>query len=216
MEDPLASVVRVSILGALPGGEVWSVNPCFFLLNEPTEVTSAESLAIATAVNAIVVPTGLRNVLSGITSFTGIRVEARARDGVLESQAEVTKAAPVNGGGALAHPYQTSWVTSLRSGYPGARGRGRLYWPATGIAMNASTLRADAAALTSALSGVKTYLTAIGAAVAVSAGPADLVVWSRTGNAFHKITSLRSGDILDTQRRRRDALAESYTETSYP
>jgi len=212
----MASVIRVGILGGLPGGEVWSVNPCFFLLSEPTEITSAEALTIATAINALVVPTGLRNLLSGITSFTGIRVEARDRTGALESQAEVVKAAPVNGGGAVAHPYQTSLVTSLRSGFPGGQGRGRLYWPATGIQLDAATLRADPAAATAALSGIKTYLGQIQAAIAVTAGPTNLTVWSRTGSAFHAVTSLRQGNVLDTQRRRRDALAESYSELAYP
>jgi hypothetical protein len=212
----MASVVRVSVLGSLPGGEVWSVNPCFALDLEPTEITSSEALAIANALKALVIPTGLRALMSTSTFFTGYRVEARSRTGVLESQAESTMAAPVAGSGGIPHPYQTSIVTSLRSGFPGAQGRGRLYWPATGVAMNGATLRVDATAATSALSGVKTHLTAIEGAVASVANGARLTVWSRTGTAFHTVTTIRQGDILDTQRRRRDALNESYSELSYP
>lgn len=212
----MASVVRTSILGTLPGGEVWSVNPCFFLLDEPADVSSSEALTIANAIRAIAVPTGLRAVMNTATAVTGVRVEARDRNGILEAQAEATLAIPTAGNGGSNHPYQTSTVTSLRTGFPGGQGRGRLYWPATGANIVSTTLRMEGTQLTSLLSAVKTYLTAIETAVAASAGPCDLAVWSRTGSAFHAVTTIRQGDILDTQRRRRDALAESYQELSIP
>lgn len=212
----MASVIRTSILGTMPGGEVWSVNPSFFLLDEPASITSAEALAIATAVDAITIPTALRAWMSTSTSFTGTRVEARDRNGLLEALGEHSRTTAVPGTGIASHPYQTSTVTSLRSGFPGAQGRGRLYWPATGFPIAVGTLRADATILGTGLTAVRTYLTAIQAAVAVSAGPCQLAVWSRTGTAFHAVTTLRQGDVLDTQRRRRDALAEAYTELTYP
>jgi hypothetical protein len=212
----VASVVKVSILGAMPGGEVWSVNPTFFLLDEPASVSATEALTIATAVDALTVPTGLRAWFNNATSITGCRVEARDRNGILEALGEHTRAAPVLGTGIASHPYQTSTVTSLRTAFPGGQGRGRLYWPATGFPITPSTLRADAAILAAGLAAVKTYLSDIEAAVAVSAGPADLAVWSRTGSAFHAVSSMRQGDVLDTQRRRRDTLTESYSELAYP
>jgi len=212
----MASVIRVSVLGAMPGGEVWSVNPCFFLLDEPASISQTEALTIATAVDALTIPTGLRAALSTGTTFTGTRVEARDRTGALEALAEHTRATPVAGNGTVSHPYQTSAVTSLRTAFPGAQGRGRLYWPATGIAVLSTTSRIDPGQLTSLLSGVKTYLAAIEAAVAVSAGPSPLAVWSRTGSAFHQVNEIRMGDVADTQRRRRDAVTESYSVLTYP
>src|SRR6187431_2736229 len=110
----MASVVRVSVMGTMPGGEVWSVNPCFSLELEPTEITSSEALTIANAIKAIAIPTGLRAIMSSVTQFTGFRVEARSRTGILEAQAEASLAAPVGGTGTNLHPYQTSSVTSLR------------------------------------------------------------------------------------------------------
>jgi hypothetical protein len=212
----MASVIRVSVLGTLPGGEVWSVNPCFFCLDEPASISGPEALAIATAVDAIVVPTGLRTLLNSTSAFTATRVEARDREGLLEALGEHSRPTPVVGSGTSNHPYQTSVVTSLRTAFPGGQGRGRLYWPGTGVTISGTTLRIDSTALSSALSGVKTYLTAIQAAVAVSAGPVNLAVWSRTGTAFHAVTSLRMGDVADTQRRRRDTLNEGYSELAYP
>lgn len=212
----MASVVRVSILGTMPGGEVWSVNPCFFLLDEPASVSTAEALAIATAVDAIAVPTGLRAIMNSATSVTGCRVEARDRNGLLEALGEHTRPTATIGTGTQSHPYQTSSVTSLRSGYPGGQGRGRLYWPATGATIVAGTLRMDPTVVGTALTGVRTFLTSIQAAVAVSAGPNNLAVWSRTGTAFHSVIAVKQGDVLDTQRRRRDALSEAFTELAYP
>lgn len=211
----MASVIRVSITGTLPGGEVWSVNPCFFPLDEPADITQPEVLAIATAVSALTVPTGVRQMFNSATAITGTRVEARSRTGVLEAQAEAPRASGGGGSGTATHPFQTSFVTSLRTQYPGAQGRGRLYWPATGILLDSTTLRVTSTVVASTLTGVKTFLTDIQSAVAVSAGPAPLTVWSRTGSAFHGVTSLRMGDVLDTQRRRRDALAEAYVEQAF-
>lgn len=212
----MASVVRVSIIGAMPGGEVWSVNPTFFLLGEPVEVTATECLAIATAVNALTIPTGIRALMNSQTTVTGTRVEARDRNGILEAQGEVTRATPAAGTGIAAHPYQTSSVTSLRSAFPGGRGRGRLYWPATGATLLATNLRIDPTVVGQAVAGVRTHLGAISGAVAASAGSNVLAVWSRAGTAFHTVVAIRQGDVADTQRRRRDALVETYNELPFP
>jgi hypothetical protein len=212
----MASFVRLSILGQMPGGEVWSVNPCFFLLDEPASVSAAEIALIATNADAVVVPTGLRAAMNTATLFTGIRAEARNREGVLEVQSEHTKTTVVPGTGSQSHPYQTSSVTSLRSDFPGASGRGRMYWPATGVPVSAVNLRIDPSFAGTMLTGVRTYLTALEAVVAAQAGPCNLSVYSRKGTAFHKIVRILQGDVLDTQRRRRDALAESYSTLTYP
>jgi len=212
----VASVIRVSILGTMPGGEVWSVNPCWFLNDEPASITQAEALAIATAVDGITVPTNVRAAMNADTKISGNRVEARDRAGLLEALGEHTRATAIPGTGTNPHPYQTSTVTSLRSAFPGGQGRGRLYWPATGAQVDGPTLRFTSTFTGSFLTGVRQYLTLIEAAVAASAGPCALSVWSRTGSAFHKVITIRQGDVADTQRRRRDTLSESYTELSYP
>jgi hypothetical protein len=45
---------------------------------------------------------------------------------------------------------------------------------------------------------------------------ANLTVWSRQYAQFRDISSLQVGNVLDTQRRRRDTLIEAYSSTSYP
>lgn len=210
------SVIRTSILGQMPGGEVWSVNPCWFCLDEPADITAAEALTIATAIDGIAPPPNLRVIMSTSTSITGCRVEARDRDGTLRALGEHVRTTPVPGTGLSPHGYQTSSVTSLRSAFPGGQGRGRLYWPATGVGLTAATLRMDSTTTGTTLTAIKQFLGSIQTAVAASAGPVSLSVWSRTGSAFHGVTSLRQGDVLDTQRRRRDTLVESYTELAWP
>lgn len=212
----MASYIKLSILGALPGGEVWSVNPTWFMLTEPAPVTAAQIAAIATAADNVIVPTALRALMSSTTTFTGIRAEARDRNGVLEVQSEHTKTTVIPGTGTAVHPYQTASVTSLRSNFPGASGRGRLYWPATGQALVTSNLRMAASDTGTVLTGVRTYLTGLEATITASVGAVNLSVYSRKGTAFHQIVRILQGDVLDTQRRRRDTLAESYSTLTYP
>lgn len=207
----MASLIRVSIQGALPGGEVWSVNPVF-APTVPLSVSTDECLAIATAIDAVAVPAGVTAVMNGTTTVTGCRVEARNVDGTLEAVAEHLKTTPVAGTGATSHPYQTSLVLSLRTADSTARGKGRLYWPATGAQISATTLRMATAAQQAFVDGLNTYLGGIRTAIRANAGltTATLVVWSRASSSTRVVLTLRAGDVLDTQRRRRDTLVESY------
>ena len=212
----MADLVKVSITGTLPGGEVWSINPVWRINDAPQTVTAGECQAIVTAVNAIVIPTGFRNMLNTSTAVTGCRVEARQVTGELEALAEGTRATAVTGQGPDDHPYQTSIVLSLRSPLAGASGRGRLYIPATGVATVNTTLRPSAVNVTSYLAGAKGYLQAIQTALTVTVPDSILAVWSRTLGTTLGVTRIQMGDVLDTQRRRRDAQIENYQELTYP
>jgi len=71
--------------------------------------------------------------------------------------------------------------------------------------------------ISNAVSGMKTYLTSLTAAIAPSLVNAPVLsVWSRTQAGTHPVTSLQAGDVLDVQRRRRDSLIETYTSLSFP
>jgi hypothetical protein len=64
---------------------------------------------------------------------------------------------------------------------------------------------------------VKTYLSSVNGAITATVPGGELVVWSRkSGVALFNVTSIQMGDVLDTQRRRRDTLIESYQSVSYP
>lgn len=213
----MAQLLRISILGIAPGGEEWSVNPVFRISGAGDIIASAEGAQIVTGINALTVPTTLRALMASSSSVAGVRVEARFLNGNLEGVFEGLRGSAVAGTGAAPHPPQCATVFSLRTQTPGASGRGRVYWPATGIAMSASTLRGDSAVLGGALTGFKTYMASIETAIeTVLAVPVSLDIWSRKNASSAPVDRIQVGDVVDTQRRRRDTLPEAYQEATYP
>jgi hypothetical protein len=101
-------------------------------------------------------------------------------------------------------------VFSLRTATAGGSGRGRLYWPATGIALSTTTMRVPAATVTAVLAAVESYLTSIKTAIDATLDGISLAVWSRTLESTANVTTIQMGDVVDTQRRRRDTLVETY------
>ena len=213
----MADLLRVSIIGAMPNGEEWSVNPVFAVGGDfGTPVSQTQAQTIATAIQAISAGNDLRGLMATSCNINSIRVEARSVDGSLETQAEANLTSPQAGsGGTNAHPFQTAMVFSLRTATPGATGRGRMYWPATGVALTVATLRPSSSVVSAALIGMETYLSAIEAAIEVTLTGVALSVWSRKLSALRTVTSLQAGDVLDVQRRRRDALIENYASVAY-
>lgn len=213
--------IRLRIEGTIPGGEVWSVNPVYALpAAAPNDIDYAGAQERATACSNVVVPTTLTDAMGGTanTKITSFSVEARTNDGTLQVSASALKTIPGTGS-TNAHPAQTAMVCSLRSNSPGGRGRGRLYWPAIGRSLDSATLRWPSGTQAAILAGFNTYLGGLQDALNIDEIPDltefKLSVWSRTGNAFHNITRLQLGDVPDTQRRRRDAMAENYTTSDY-
>lgn len=101
-------------------------------------------------------------------------------------------------------PPQLAVVCSLRTSLATRAGRGRMYWP--GPASDA---------LTSGKIGTTpqaVFVTA-GSALFSALGAASMipVLYSRTTTLVQVITSFDVGNVLDTQRRRRDQLVESRT-----
>jgi hypothetical protein len=213
----MARILRVSLFGAMPSGEEWSVNPVYNIGGDfGVDPTPAEMTTIANAIAALSVPAALLSTWSTSTSLVGARVEARDYDGTLSVLAEAVKGTASAGTGATPHPFQSAIVSSLRTVTPGASGRGRLYWPATGVALQATTLRVLNTQVANILAAVKTYLSSIETAIEVTLPGVSLVVWSRTKVTAYPVTSIQMGDVLDVQRRRRDVAIEGYSATTYP
>ena len=213
----MGQILRVSIKGDLPGGEVWSVNPCWEINGQlGAPVSPAQALTIATALGAVTVNSSLQACMAVGTRVLGYRVESRSLAGVLESQAEFTRPTPVNGNGGTVLPYNSAIVISLRTPGVGASSRGRLYWPATGIALQAADYRISAASAGGIATGAKTYLSAMEAAIKATLPEANLTVWSRKTANFHDVNAIQVGNVVDSQRRRRDALIEGYTAVVFP
>lgn len=207
-------ILRVSIKGTMPGGEAWSINPTYATgVSEfvPFEIMNE----LATDIAGLALGAGLQSVMSPTCAMIGARVELRDLDGTLQAVSEANRGSATIGTGTAPHPYQTSAVVSLRSEIAGGSGRGRVYWPATGCAMDANTLRMSAAVQTSFLNAMNAYLASIETVIDEDIPGSYLCVWSRTKGARYRVTRLTVGDVLDTQRRRRDALRETLAIAAY-
>jgi len=200
----------------MPSGEEWSVNPCWNISDFGVNTTPLQVQNVATALAASAVNGGFTGAWGVTTFLTGYRVEARSYAGVLENQAEATRATGVIGTGNAPHPYQTSIVISLRTSQVGASGRGRLYVPATGMQIGSANLRPTTATVQAFLTGAYITLGSMTTAIRATFAGANLAVWSRKLAVANNVTALQVGDILDVQRRRRDVLVEGYTNQVWP
>jgi len=213
------SYVRVSILGDSPGGEVWSVNPVFDPTGELGSTVDQTSLDTAcNAISNLTVPTALLNKMSNALRVTGARVEVRndANDALIGISID-NRTTPAVGSGTPLRPAQNAMVFSLRTNTPGASGRGRIYWPALGDAIG-SDLRYSSAIVTAALSDMRIYLNGMRSALA-AAFPTigfDLAVRSKTTHTTPHVNKIQLGNVLDTQRRRRDSMVEDYSTITFP
>jgi hypothetical protein len=212
----MADLIRLSVFGNMPGGEEWSINPVFTLADFGTPISPVQIAAIATACAAVTPPATLTELWNSVTNLAGVRAEARSQTGVLETQAEALRTTVVPGTGTSTHPYQTSACVSLRSAQVGASGRGRLYFPATGVPLTSTTLRMSTSVRDSVLGGAKTYLSGLTTAINATVTGSALIVWSRKTHGRYLVNRIQLGDVVDVQRRRRDALIESYGSLVYP
>lgn len=213
----MARYARVSLVGSLPGGEVWSVNPVYELLGDVV-VSPAQAAAAAAGVNGITLGASLLNGISTAGRLTGNRIEFRSASWELEQVGEATRSTPLSGVGTPTKTHQSAVCLSLRSNFPGASNRGRLYWPALNTGMDTTTLKITTAQRDALSTDAALMLRAIGQAIgtAVSGSDPFLAVYSPTRGSARSVASVWVGDTFDIQRRRRDGLVESYAIATYP
>lgn len=209
----------VSIQGSLPGGEVWSINPRFRGAFSPPVRDYEELLAWATAIGELnsntVLPAGVRQLLSSAAHVTQIRVAHIGTNGRTEQVAEYTLPTPAAGTGNATKPFQAALCFSLLTGRPGRRNRGRLFMPALAAVIGVSDLRITAQNRSTYLQGMVDLLTGIQGAV-TTGQEMVLAVFSQVQGAANLVTDIELGDLLDTQRRRRDSLTEQRSRLEYP
>lgn len=213
------SYVRVGILGATNGGEVWSINPVFDPTGEfPGSVNQIALDNAAKAIGLIDPGDTMLLGLSSAMSVTGCRLEVR--DDVTDDLIAISiqpRTTPRPGGSIPVMGPQNAMVFSLRTDTPGPSGRGRVYWPAAGITIG-TNFRLTAVGTAALATEFKVYSNQIRGALA-TAFPTigfDLAVRSKTTKTTPHVTKVQIGDIIDTQRRRRDALREAYGTATIP
>lgn len=209
----------VRILGSLPGGEVWSVNPKYGPGPSGLKTSYEDLLAWANGIVGLnsgsILTAGLRTLLSQAGAVTAIRCEYRSAAGTLVQAAEAVPVSPVVGTGSASKPFQTSLVSSLLTGRPGRSYRGRLFWPALGAAIGANDLRVSDANLQAHTAAISTFLEQV-ASIGEPENDAVLSVVSDTLSVVTPVTQISCGDVLDVQRRRRDSLIEGRVTVEYP
>lgn len=118
---------------------------------------------------------------------------------------------PVGASATASLPPQASIVASWETAVAGRHGKGRIYLPAPTTAV----LTADGGLLTSTVqTGVAAaaadYVAALNYSGIGADSYADMVVAGAPWLRYAKVSSVRIGNVIDTQRRRRNRLTETY------
>lgn len=202
---------RMVISGGMGSPEVerWSVTLNFTLdgggaVTSPTDLQTWANNAADFLDAADVEQASISAIMSTLVDADRVDIYAYGPTGGALAVAGADCA--MSGTGAVESPFQVAVCVSLLTDRPGASYRGRMYWPACGASVNsngtyseAPQLAPDFAELLVGLGNIDGTSTAI------------LGVYSPTANVVTPVTSVRVGNVLDTQRRRRDQVPESYT-----
>lgn len=215
----MSRYLRVSIQGGLPGDEVWSVNPVFAPLMPPFTADETKLAQVAQSIATLTIPPTLLSLLSSSATVASVRCEARSESFELETVGEYFRPTALAGSGTASKANQSAVTLSLRTAGVGARARGRLYWPALAATLSATTGRITSPSAANMAEAGSQYLQLIANAIGALITGVDTwgpVVYSRVGGSSRMVNAVWCGDVLDTQRRRRDTLPENYARNPYP
>lgn len=105
-----------------------------------------------------------------------------------------------------------TWTTDYQRG---PAHEGRIFLPLYGVGqVSGAAMTASQADINTALAQGKSLLTVL--ANGVTGGAGYPAVLSKINGADRSITGIKVGDVLDVQRRRKDALKETYTSSTWP
>lgn len=195
----------LTILGDAYGGtEIWQTGLRLIGTSEPT---TAEFEAINTAVATFLATTALR-FPSGFR-YIGLKWAPQTVDGRYPEGSDAVewlRPTPLAGNVSGGFP-QIAVVTSYRTARTrGYASNGRGYWPSVQV-VSATTGRFPVADGNAIASAAAAMVNAIG-----DSGAGTPAVMSAVGaGRTEPITGVRVGLVMDTQRRRRDGIAEEYT-----
>lgn len=220
------SYIKTIVLGGIGSTEVFSTGMAWrnfelFAASMTQEMIESLSRRLITNITSTSIPAALRNLLSTSGEIRGWRVEQHGEDEQLTNVGESFYASPITGLGSPSKTPQDSLVFSLRTSTPGARGRGRMYWPALSATLGADFKLSSPAPATAALAAA-TLADLVGDQINAEwaansfAVTTELAVRSTTDHTSRKVERIQVGDVLDTQRRRRDNLPETYVVQPYP
>lgn len=189
--------------GTAPGEE-WS----WTLHTEGTASTGDANATFAAALNAF-----YTGGFAALTTADVVTTQAStatinpATDGQ-ETRVESVLSLAGSGEGEML-PFQCATVCTLVTALANRHGRGRFYLPPLGaLVLDAGRIN------TASLTGLQAALTDL--FDALNTGGLQPVVRNRTGHISTPVVSARVGNVIDTQRRRRNQLIEVYASIPVP
>ncbi len=201
--------------GKLPGSEIWSVG----IRSAASSVTDPAALLQYatgghTAFLADLWTTGtlkFYNIPS--VTFDQCTVRHINTAGITTNQADYAPGPTAAGGTSQTAPNQACTVLSLDTARSGRSYRGRMFLPTLAPEWGAGTGKITSAMATALATGGATLVGDLNALTTTSpsTGPFACAIQSKTsGQPPAVITSVRVGNVVDTQRRRRDKEVETY------
>lgn len=204
--------------GKLPGGEDWSigVRSDGGVLESPvtlTETALAAANRFAEMRNALATGNAQLNPAPWAdgTTFEGVTARFVDVNGKTVSQTDVrpTTAMPASASAAYL-PNQCCVVVTLLTAAAGRSAKGRVYLPLLGNPILTDGRLGQAARVVSEFS--RFLSSTLSDWQALTGQTAERwVVASRTNGDINPITAVRVGNVIDTQRRRRSSLPETYS-----
>lgn len=149
----------------------------------------------------------LRAMLSSRGRIDRVRLYYYPNSGVPALFSAESTAAAINGTSTAAFPPQCALTISLLTGVSGKRFRGRMYWPHIGGALTTAGKSSLAAqSLTNNIAATLGLVNQFG-----QIGIGSVGVHSAASNTITLVNQVSIGDVIDTQRRRRDDMVEVRT-----
>lgn len=201
----MAVRTKVTINGSMGTSERWSTG---FTLGFGDVLDNQECALLAEDIGQAIAATtsnplgSLLNLISSVGSITDVSVYSYGASGPAVAGATYTLPSAKFGSGTPQCPPQTAVVYTLLTDSPGASRRGRMYWPAVNPTMSNSFKSSAAAA---GRNDMAIFLATV-EALAAPFGSFLVSVYSPKLDELTVVSRVRSDDVLDTQRRRRDTL----------
>lgn len=194
----------VNVIGQASSDATWDID---WAWEGTSKVTQANQVGIANA--ALTMFNAVKAQITTNLRLDAVKINALDDDGdVINGGNYFALKTPVAGTGTASNslPAQLAVVASLRTGARGPGGRGRMYWPFNNTMGSAGVVGGTAqSVLINAVRDFAQGVRTIGPlAAVVNVGP----------RTYSSLKTVECGNLYDSQRRRRNAVAETFTATS--
>lgn len=208
----------ITLSGTIAGQEIWSTSCAYqtdFGTGPVKTFDDLQAWADAVASLSSTPYTMLIPRLSNVVTVNTARAAYIDGAGKTAQVAEAGFSTPWTGNVSPVMPPQSSVVLSLLTGRPGRSYRGRMYWPCLNASFDTGKVTLTPAVVGTLAENAAQLLTDIGDAAGVDFAMKPAVASTVLG-VQTLVTEVRVGTVVDTQRRRRNQLQETYGSSAVP